>query len=121
MLCDSVFGDSVLKDGNLCPLLPFFADAPTISETEQEGEGSTRTLSALVAGNPPPDTRWLHNNQALTSEGDISISSQEQESGRRVSLTVSNLSPEDRGNYTLVANNSAGTNGYSWLIPVECK
>lgn len=97
------------------------ADPPNITSISGPGGGANRReIVALVEGNPLPDTKWLHNGDRISSGGDISISSViEDDNLQRVTLTIANPEPNDRGTYTLVANNSANTTSHNWTVAVE--
>ena len=80
-------------------------------------------LSVLVFGDPTPDVVWLHNDEDtdFSSNSRVSISSLPEGEGWREMLTITDIQPEDRGMYTLQANNTAGRAEEHWLVPVFCK
>jgi hypothetical protein len=55
-------------------------------------------------GVPKPKAQWFHNDQPLTSGPRMAIESSDSQS----SITVSDLRPEDAGQYKLKVTNKAG-------------
>ncbi|MGH0178526.1 UNVERIFIED_CONTAM: hypothetical protein FKN15_077728 [Acipenser sinensis] len=69
-------------------------------------QGQTATLHCKVAGNPPPNIKWLKNDAPVVQEqGRISI--RKTESGSR--LRIQDLDTTDTGYYQCVASNSRET------------
>ena len=105
------------------PLSP--SEFPRFTNKVDPGPTSSnsRVLSVLVTGDPTPDVEWLHNDEAtdVSSNSRLSISSVAEGEGQKEMLTITDIQPEDRGTYTLRANNIAGRAEEDWLVPVACK
>ena len=81
--------------------------------------GDVLTLSALAEGDPPPSTQWRHNDLPISStDTRMSTSEEGEREGVRASLTISDITKEDRGVYSLHACNTAGVEVHEWSVPV---
>ena len=85
--------------------------------------GGVLTLSALAVGDPPPSTQWRHNDQPISPTTDTRVSTGEvgEGEGVRASLTISDITKEDRGMYSLHASNTAGVGVHQWSVSVVCE
>ena len=84
--------------------------------------GETLALSALAVGDPLPSTQWRHNHEPITStDTRISTSEEGEGDGVRASLTLSGITKEDRGVYSLHASNTAGVEVQQWSVSVVCE
>ncbi|HEX3800332.1 MAG TPA: immunoglobulin domain-containing protein [Verrucomicrobiae bacterium] len=87
------------------PYGPPPALAPTIATqpvSEELLPGNTATFSAVITGHPPFTFQWLKNSGALSDVGNISGSATN-------TLTVSNISTTDNGNYQLIITSAGGS------------
>ena len=81
-----------------------------------------RELSVIVTGHPVPDVEWRHIGNLVSETERISLSSEVAGGGRRETLIITNIQPEDRGVYTLHASNTAGqADDVQWTVPVLSK
>ena len=102
---------------------PVISDVGTVDSNLEPG--GVLTLSALAVGDPLPSTEWRHNDQPISSTTDTRISTGEEGEGEgegvRASLTLSDITKEDRGVYSLHATNTAGVEVQQWSVPVICE
>lgn len=68
-------------------------------------DGDELTLPCTVIGHPTPKIQWYRNEEPLENSKGVSIS---QEANGRCVLTISEVFPEDAGEYTCLATNKIG-------------
>lgn len=79
-------------------------------------DGEKLYLECKVQGSPIPKVQWFHNNQLIKETKDISIL---QDNSGICSLTISEVFPEDGGEYSCKAINTLGEAVCSTQISVE--
>lgn len=68
-------------------------------------DGDELVLPCVVIGHPTPKIQWFRNEEPLENSNGVSIS---QEANGRCVLTISEVFPEDAGEYTCLATNKIG-------------
>lgn len=83
---------------------------------EAVNSGDTASLTCTVhRGDMPIDITWRHNNKTITNQNGVSVLN-----GKKASmLNIDAVSPENAGEYSCVANNSAGSTSYSATLNVN--
>ena len=79
-------------------------------------EGASQQINLTAKSNPPNSTYSLSRGGVLLSPGDIG--SFTLESGV---LTVSGISRDDGGQYTVIAVNTEGMTNYNFTLNVQCE
>ncbi|KAJ9594439.1 hypothetical protein L9F63_014124 [Diploptera punctata] len=91
-----------------------FACRPQIIKTHIQVDSSNVTFSCQVKGSPPPQVHWefnsriIHNYSRTPYVDQRYLIAESQLPSRWVNLTVSNVRPENHGDYICVARNRAG-------------
>lgn len=91
---------------------------PEIIETPVDvtvDEGSPAKFEAIVQGKPMPDISWYHEERLIKPSKYFVI---EVSPHGEVSLTITSAYPEDAGQYTLLARNSAGETACTFQVEV---
>ncbi|XP_072320492.1 titin-like [Eucyclogobius newberryi] len=81
-------------------------------------EGQTARFDLKVVGRPMPETYWFHNGQQVVSDYTHKIVVKED--GTQ-SLIIVPATPQDSGEWTVVAQNRAGRNSLSVTLTVDVK
>ena len=78
-------------------------------------EGNTATIPVSVTGLPSPMVQFMKDGDVLSSSSDprVTISN--------TGLTITNVDRTDRGDYSIIASNSAGEDTFSRRLLVQCK
>lgn len=79
-------------------------------------DGEELILKCHVIGHPTPKIQWCHNNEPLEDSKGVSIS---QEANGRCVLTISEVFPEDAGEYTCLATNRIGETSCTASVYIE--
>ncbi|CAA9995431.1 unnamed protein product [Nesidiocoris tenuis] len=89
-------------------------------------DGDHVTLSCRVAGSPLPEVNWVYNSRIISNEtrtkyGDYRyvVRSSLGESYKWVNLTISNVRPQDRGDFKCVAKSKGGVDERNITLLVE--
>ena len=90
---------SARRPGPLSP--PQLQGKPRASKVQ---EGGSATFQARLAGNPPPRITWFKNGARVRPGARVSITEQDSV----VSLNLQQVTPQDTGHYTMLAENQAG-------------
>jgi hypothetical protein len=104
----SLFSQTTTRDDELVgrakeTQLPTFTT--TLDDTSVD-DGDSAEFSCQVSGSPEPLIEWLHNGEKISpSSSRFSAFF----SGGRATLKISEVQPEDEGEYSCRASNSAGT------------
>uniref|UniRef100_A0A8D2NHN1 Myomesin-1 n=1 Tax=Zonotrichia albicollis TaxID=44394 RepID=A0A8D2NHN1_ZONAL len=69
-------------------------------------EGKALNLSCTVWGDPTPEVSWLKNEKSFVSDANCILRF---ESGKNVSFSISTVSTQDSGKYSIVVKNKYGT------------
>ena len=69
--------------------------------------GVSFTFSCSVTGSPIPSITWLHNNNVISNDDSITITTQEQLVN--TTLTIANVQQSDTGDYQCRAENNGGS------------
>uniref|UniRef100_A0A8C9N6C1 Myomesin-1 n=1 Tax=Serinus canaria TaxID=9135 RepID=A0A8C9N6C1_SERCA len=69
-------------------------------------EGKALNLSCTVWGDPTPEVSWLKNEKSFVSDANCILKF---ESGKNVSFSISTVSTQDSGKYSIVVKNKYGT------------
>lgn len=67
-------------------------------------DGESFKIEAIVTGTPEPEVRWYKNNRRIYNSEKFSISYDK----GRVTLLVNKATPEDTGEYRIIAENPVG-------------
>lgn len=78
-------------------------------------DGDAVTLECVVDGPVPPEVRWERGGRLLRLGGDVSADFD----GKTARLTISQVYPEDEGEYTCVAYNDLGSAATSAVLVVD--
>ena len=79
-------------------------------------QGDTVTFTACVTGHPPPTIKWYHNGLEIPENApNISMVNEDGD----CSLTITNLKPQDEGDYLLHAENEHGQAQTSAVLTVK--
>ena len=109
----------------VCIISCLLAEAPAFSEKMGPGlvASTTRELSAVVEGDPLPTIEWRFDEQPLAESETFTFTSVILEDGAktRETLTISDIQPEHRGEYSLYATNTAGNDNVNWVVKVLCE
>ena len=77
--------------------------------------GNSQTFLCTATGSPLPDIQWIKEGQlvlpSLASRIQLQQRQLEDQNMVESSLTITDLTPSDRGNYVCFASNGIGTNG----------
>lgn len=79
-------------------------------------DGEELVLPCNVIGHPTPKIQWFRNSQPLEESKGVSIS---QEANGQCVLTISEVFPEDAGEYTCVASNKIGEASSAVSVDIE--
>lgn len=81
-------------------------------------QGQSVVLNCIIQSTPDIDIKWYNNGHLIQPSTDITISFDELTGD--CTLTISEVYPEDGGQYTIVVTNSAGTESSTcWLVVKE--
>lgn len=96
------------------PALPQILPFDFGEETVDSGDPASVTCT-VVKGDLPVEIVWLHNNRTIRNENGVSILKR-----RKVStLDIDSVSPENAGEYTCLAKNTAGSTSYTAVLNVN--
>ena len=87
------------------PAPPSFLAIP--SSVILPATGLSFTFSCSVTGSPIPSITWLHNNDVISNDDSITITTQEQLVN--TTLTIANIQQSDIGDYHCRAENNGGS------------
>ena len=72
-------------------------------------KGESMTLKLSVTGTPKPDVVWVRGNDDLTPSDRIQVTAPTGDGDDTYTLTISNVQPDDQGEYTAKITNVGGT------------
>lgn len=81
-------------------------------------DGDEVRFSCRVMGNPKPRLLWLQNGRPIGHHREVRVT---QTPDGRAGLEISEVFPEDAGDYTCIARNKAGEARTTANLAVECK
>ncbi|XP_031978800.1 myomesin-1 isoform X3 [Corvus moneduloides] len=91
---------AAIAEKNRARVLGGLPDVVTIQE------GKALNLSCTVWGDPTPEVSWLKNEKSFVSDANCILKF---ESGKNVSFSISAVSTQDSGKYSIVVKNKYGT------------
>uniref|UniRef100_A0A674GBL9 Myomesin-1 n=1 Tax=Taeniopygia guttata TaxID=59729 RepID=A0A674GBL9_TAEGU len=91
---------AAIAEKNRARVLGGLPDVVTIQE------GKALNLSCTVWGDPTPEVSWLKNEKSFVSDANCILKF---ESGKNVSFSISTVSTQDSGKYSIVVKNKYGT------------
>ena len=101
--------------------LIYLTDGPQFSphpQSQTKAEGENAFLSCNVTGNPKPAVSWYKDDTKINAGADSRVGISED----GTQLTITNVSINDDGQYTCVANNSLGNSTSNpATLTVQCK
>ena len=83
------------------PQAPQLQQKPRATKVPQ---GNNATFTAIINANPSPRLTWFRNGERLRQSNKYQMS----QSDQQVTLVVCNVTPNDNGQYTLLAENPSG-------------
>ena len=81
-------------------------------------DGEEVRFQCHVTGQPKPKITWFHNGHPINHQRELKVM---QTPDGKIGLLISEVFPEDAGDYTCVARNSAGEARTVASLVVECK
>ena len=78
-------------------------------------------LVCTAGGDPSPRVRWRHGTRELNGDDRLILTLEESRGSTTSTLEITDVSPDDHGNYTCEADNAAGRATSTSRLTVHCE